>query len=550
LPLVLAATLLTLSPAQATSDERDAALQAHQGRAALIRHQYQEAERLLTQALDLTALPVTTKIFAFDDRGVARWRLHDLSGAVDDFNAALRLAPEEATLYNNRGNVLLELNLKTEAVKDFTTAIALAPDYGEAYNNRGNTRLLLGDGAGAVADFTKAIRLMPGNAVPFNGRGKAQLALRRPGGALRDLSRAIAISGRYGQAYANRADALLALRRYLEAIADYNSAVQFGTDNARVHLGRASAYEASHKPDLALAGFAEAMARDPSLVPSAELHRPHQVTAARSTGAAGPALATATASDPQATMMVPCDDAKHPADRDPHLGPPGIVDVVPASLPSSLLHTAREETGGYLAEATSQDSDNRLAQPCGRQSSHHADDPSAASASPVAGTGLDGWSTDPTPEGDTVATNSDYPALRVTLEMYGSGVPELLSWERLKGALHRIGLLHYFAGTTPEGERLEYIAMVDIKGGEVMAIEPGRWGERQADWSWSDLAVVVVDPQGIPSRVELREENSFDHPRPLRRVKHVRRYIPPQFSQRSAPRIWPHAGDFNPWHFR
>ena len=53
------------------------------------------------------------------------------------------------------------------------------------------------------------------------------------------------------------------------------------------------------------------------------------------------------------------------------------------------------------------------------------------------------------------------------------------------------------AGTSPEGERLEYIALVDTRAGRLIAIEPGRWGERQADWSWSDLSVMVVDPQGV-----------------------------------------------------
>ena len=103
---------------------------------------------------------------------VARWRLHKLHEAIDDFNAALKRAPEDAALYNNRGNVLLELRNNAEAAKDFGQAIALAPTYGPAYNNRGNARYFLGDHAGAIADFTRAVALMPASSVPFNGRGK------------------------------------------------------------------------------------------------------------------------------------------------------------------------------------------------------------------------------------------------------------------------------------------------------------------------------------------------------------------------------------------
>lgn len=543
--IIIIATTFGSAPALAASEQRDALLLTQQGRVALLRGQYAEAERLLTQALDCAALPAPTRIFALSDRGVARWRLGALRGAIGDFNAALTLTPEEATLYNNRGNVLLELKLQAEAAKDFTLAIALAPDYGAAYNNRGNARVLLGDQAGAMADFTKAIRLMPANAVPFNGRGKAQLALRRPAAALRDLSRAIALSGRYAQAYANRGAALMALGRYQEAIGDYGAAIQFGADHADIHLGRATAYARLNKPDLAVTDLAQAMARDPSLAAAADPRRLLEDGSARQAAAANAALVGAPAADAHAPMIFPCNDSRRPAERASRLGLPQIAGIVPASLRTPLPYDGKSETGDAVAEVMRQDRDDRLAPPCG---------PSARRAAPdgdeLAGAELDGWTTEPGAEGDTIATNADYPGLRLTLEMYGSGRPELLSWQRLKGAFRRTGLLRYYAGTTPEGERLEYIALVDVKAGRLLAIEPGRWGQRQADWSWSDAAVMVVDPQGVPSQVKLREEDSSDRPQHLRRIKRVRRYIPPQLSQRSRPRLGPNAGGFNPWHFR
>ncbi len=205
--LILASFIGT--EASALGEQREATLKATHGRAALLRGQYQEAERLLTEAVESGTLPVPAQVSALGNRGVARWRLSDPHAAIEDFNAALRLSPEEVTLYNNRGNVLIELRHYAEAAKDFGQAIAIAPSYGPAYNNRGNARLLLGDHAGAIADYTKAVTLMPANAVPFNGRGKAQLALKRPAAAIRDFSRAIVLSGRYGQAFANRAEALI-----------------------------------------------------------------------------------------------------------------------------------------------------------------------------------------------------------------------------------------------------------------------------------------------------------------------------------------------------
>lgn len=102
------------NPARAYSEEQQAALKASHGRAALIRGQYRDADRLFTGALQSAALPFATRISTLSNRGIARWRLHHLRAALDDFNAALKFAPEEATLYNNRGNVLMALNLHEE----------------------------------------------------------------------------------------------------------------------------------------------------------------------------------------------------------------------------------------------------------------------------------------------------------------------------------------------------------------------------------------------------------------------------------------------------
>ncbi len=89
---------------------------------------------------------------------------------------------------------------------------------------------------------------------------------------------------------------------------------------------------------------------------------------------------------------------------------------------------------------------------------------------------------DVTPNG-YVARHLEHTAIKLTLEMYGSGEPELLHWQRLKGSLRAIGLLHYYAGASPKGERLEYVALINVYSGKLIAIEPCRWGDQLASWS-------------------------------------------------------------------
>jgi hypothetical protein len=78
-----------------------------------------------------------------------------------------------------------------------------------------------------------------------------------------------------------------------------------------------------------------------------------------------------------------------------------------------------------------------------------------------------------------------------------------LDWKMLKGPLRKTGMLSYYAGSAPDGTRLEYAALIDTRGRKLVGIEPLRWGSREAEWTWNNLAVVVEDPEGVPNRLEL-----------------------------------------------
>ena len=534
--------------ASALGEEREASLKATHGRAALLRGQYQEAERLLTEALASATLPVSTQISALGNRGIARWRLSNPHEAIDDFNAALRLSPEEAMIYNNRGNVLLELRHYAEAAKDFGQAIALSPAYGQAYNNRGNARFLLGDSAGAVADYTKAVALMPANAVPFNGRGKAQLALKRPAAAIRDFSRAIVLSNRYSQALANRAEAFVALRRYTDAVNDYTAAIDFGIDTPQVYLGRAAAYNALNKPGKAFADLARARERD--LAVAAATDQTGSIAKSDPASADAPVLSKASESASTETDS-PCDTTQG-AGRELRQ----VADARHAAPVNPLLFKASNKVS--LANAEPEEPGDAMGVPCDEEDGQAAESSSQETSDEVAAdrpveTDLEEWSVVRTQDGDYVATNSRHPKLRLVLEMYGNGEPELLNWQILKGTLRGIGLLHYDAGASPEGGHLEYIAVLDLWSGKLLAIEPGRWGERQADWTWTAFAVVVVDPLGVPSRVQVRAERAEAAARPYHlkpRAKRVHRALPPRFSYRPGRRMPNHRYGFNPFAFR
>jgi tetratricopeptide (TPR) repeat protein len=88
----------------------------------------------------------------------------DADPALRDFNQAVRLKPNDAEAYYNRGTAYSQLGKYPEAAQDFEKAIQLKPDYLAAYLGRGLARAKLGDHTAAVRDFDRAILLQPDEA--------------------------------------------------------------------------------------------------------------------------------------------------------------------------------------------------------------------------------------------------------------------------------------------------------------------------------------------------------------------------------------------------
>ena len=71
----------------------------------------------------------------------------------------IRLKPDYADAYNNRGGAYFKLGQYQSAVKDFSEAIRLKPDYADAYNNRGGAYFNLGNQKPGCYDAQKACKM-------------------------------------------------------------------------------------------------------------------------------------------------------------------------------------------------------------------------------------------------------------------------------------------------------------------------------------------------------------------------------------------------------
>ncbi len=85
----------------------------------------------------------TTRIFNYDD-------------AIADLNKAIKLFPEFAHLYYNRGNLMALSGKYPEAYDDYSRAIELYPNFGDAYYNRGLVQIYMKDTRKGCLDISKA----------------------------------------------------------------------------------------------------------------------------------------------------------------------------------------------------------------------------------------------------------------------------------------------------------------------------------------------------------------------------------------------------------
>lgn len=92
-------------------------------------------------------------------KGNKVYRKGDFESALNFYSKALKLEPQNAKFYNNRGTVYQQQHNYLAATSDYTKAIELYPRFPQAYRNRGTAYLAQGMYKFAIADWEKACKL-------------------------------------------------------------------------------------------------------------------------------------------------------------------------------------------------------------------------------------------------------------------------------------------------------------------------------------------------------------------------------------------------------
>ena len=114
--------------------------------------------------------------------------------ALAAYAETIRLKPDHASPYYNRGIVKAKLGRYDDALADYAEAIRLKPDFAAAYGSRGYAKVKLGRYDDALADYAEAIRLKPDFAEAYGNRGNAKNALGLKDEARKDFETALELA--------------------------------------------------------------------------------------------------------------------------------------------------------------------------------------------------------------------------------------------------------------------------------------------------------------------------------------------------------------------
>ena len=114
----------------------------------------------------------------------------DYNNAGAEYSQAIKLNPQNAIAYRNRGTTYANLQNYAYAAKDYSKVIELEPNNASAYVGRGAAYIYMGQYNSAISDLTKAIELNPNDPLSYYNRGICYQAIGNMERAQADYSKA------------------------------------------------------------------------------------------------------------------------------------------------------------------------------------------------------------------------------------------------------------------------------------------------------------------------------------------------------------------------
>jgi tetratricopeptide (TPR) repeat protein len=178
-------------------------------------------------------------VSTYGQRGFLQ-RLSQPDRALEDYNAALKIQANSASVLTNRAFIYLTQNRNDDAMTDLNKAIELFPpaQAGLAHYYRGYDYFRLKDYDHAKDDLDEAIKHVPSNPDPYLTRGEVEKAQLQYDAALRDFDEFSRLAPRDPRGLIGRSAVLEAMGRPEEAATALESAIVRAPNNAAALAAR------------------------------------------------------------------------------------------------------------------------------------------------------------------------------------------------------------------------------------------------------------------------------------------------------------------------
>jgi len=202
---------------------------------------WQDSESLFRHTLAVTE----GNSVAQDNLGGAFSRKGRMKEAIDCFNEALRIQPEDGRVLCHLGTAYSKLGDSGRAAYFLDKSLRIRPEDPDALYNLGNIYAKAGDWDRAITNYRHALQLAPDQTDVLNNLGFALAARKQLSEAIATFERALKLDGDYADAHNNLATVLFMQERFDEAVHHYREAIRITPENPQIqaNLGDAMVKE-------------------------------------------------------------------------------------------------------------------------------------------------------------------------------------------------------------------------------------------------------------------------------------------------------------------
>ncbi len=112
-------------------------------------------------------------VWGWRNKGGALYSLGKYDAAIECYDKAIEIDPNDADVWNNKGLALNSLGKYDEAITSYDKAIEIDPNDADVWNNKGLALNSLGKYDEAITSYDKAIEIDPNDADVWNNKGLA-----------------------------------------------------------------------------------------------------------------------------------------------------------------------------------------------------------------------------------------------------------------------------------------------------------------------------------------------------------------------------------------